>query len=414
MRSVLSRFSFQAVGNGFFSVDSFFFLTGVLVAYLSLHEMKRKNGCFPFLQFYVHRYLRLTPTYAFILFFVWTLSIHLAYSPGISLREDLNADNCAKYWWTNLLYINNFYPWLSEKACFGWGWYLANDMQFYVISPLILIPLYHILPLAIIIVIALLFCSFIVTATLVGVFDLQSNMFAAMAYNYTSNYRTSQYLDIVYIKPWSRIAPYLVGLILGYMLYKGFHLSFGRKKNIFAYLLLWIVSGIILIPDVYGLYPNWHGHIPGKFENILYINLSRFVWGIGLALVVFACHNGYGWFINSFLSMKMWMPLARMTFNAYLVHPALLSVIYGQFQTTFHYTDITIAFFHVGFVVLSYGIAGLVCLLVEFPLGTIEMLVFKMIEQKCQARRQQVMEMDDKENKRLDNVEAKNWTKIQV
>ena len=26
--------------------------------------------------------------------------------------------------------------------CMAWSWYLANDMQFYILSPLMLIPLY--------------------------------------------------------------------------------------------------------------------------------------------------------------------------------------------------------------------------------------------------------------------------------
>ena len=391
--SILSRFSFQVVGNGFFSVDSFFFLSGVLVAYLTLREMEKKNGRFPFLHFYIHRYFRLTPTYAFVIFFSWALLTHLVYAPDISLGISV-VGNCAKYWWTNLLYINNLYPWEEVNACFGWGWYLANDMQFYIISPFILIPLYHIFPVALIIVAALLLCSFIATASLVGVYDFPSNMFAAVAYNYTGS--TTQYSDLVYSKPWSRIQPYLVGIVLGYMLYKQIRLPFGRRKKVLSYFLLWVLASVILIPVLYGLYSTWHGHIPGTFENVVYLTFCRFVWGVGLALIVFACHNGYGWFINSFLSMKMWTPLARMTFNAYLVHPVVLTAIYGQFQKTFHYTDITLALFVIGFVIISFGIAGLVCLLVEFPLGTIEMLVFKMIGLKSRESQRQVELVQDR------------------
>ncbi|XP_062587685.1 O-acyltransferase like protein-like, partial [Saccostrea cucullata] len=49
--------------------------------------------------------------------------------------------NCKEYWWRNLLYIQNFFP--VGEECIGWGWYLAVDMQFFVLSPLIIYPLYR-------------------------------------------------------------------------------------------------------------------------------------------------------------------------------------------------------------------------------------------------------------------------------
>ena len=138
LKDIMSRFTFQPITNGFFAVDSFFFLSAVLVAYLTLREMKKKNGRFPALHFYIHRYLRLTPTYAFVLFFAWALTANIAYGPGIGLTPSIMGD-CTKVWWTNFLYINNLYPWKEIDECMRWTWYLANDMQFYVISPVILL-----------------------------------------------------------------------------------------------------------------------------------------------------------------------------------------------------------------------------------------------------------------------------------
>ena len=368
---LMKRFSFQAVGNAFFSVDSFFFLSGVLVAYLTLRQMK-KTGRFPVLHYYIHRYLRLTPTYAFVLFFAWFLTNHLAAGPIFPL-SNINGEQCSKYWWTNLLYINNLYPWSIQNECIGWTWYLANDMQFFVIAPLILIPMYYLFPVGLVMSSVVLAGSFLITATLTGVFDFEVN-------GYVSNPNiTATYFDVIYIKPWSRISPYIVGLLLGYVLYKGVRLPFNRKISAPVYLAIWMVSGFLLVSTVYGLYFRFHGHVPTRAENVVYITFSRFAWGIGLALLVFACHNGYGGLINTFLSMKIWTPLSRMTFNAYLVHPIVIAVVYGQLQKSVHITDITMATYTIAIVVLSYAIAGLVCLFVEFPLGSIEMLLFKLV-----------------------------------
>ena len=53
----------------------------VLAAYLHLIEMQKKEGRFPVITYYLHRYLRLTMVYAFVLFFFWTLGVHLGNGP---------------------------------------------------------------------------------------------------------------------------------------------------------------------------------------------------------------------------------------------------------------------------------------------------------------------------------------------
>ena len=58
------------------------------------------------------------------------------------------SEGCARNPWTNLLYINNFFTGTQfnpgsetyasrpdDGQCLGQTWYLANDMQFFVIAP---------------------------------------------------------------------------------------------------------------------------------------------------------------------------------------------------------------------------------------------------------------------------------------
>jgi peptidoglycan/LPS O-acetylase OafA/YrhL len=374
LKTMAARFSYQPIINTFPSVDTFFFLSGVLVAYLTFRHMS-KSGRFPFIHYYAHRYLRLTPVYAFVIFFYWLITNHLTTGPTFALASE-NA--CAKYWWSNLLYISNFYPWKLKEECLPWSWYLANDMQFYVISPLMLIPLYFLFPLGLVVAMILLVSGFAITGSLVGVYDFQASLFTPFAYNYTPSLDPAV-SDMLYVKPYARISPYIVGILLGYLFYKGVRLPFGRFWNQLTYFTMWVASGLILVPTLYGLYFIWHGHELTRVENILYITFSRFSWAVGLALIVFACHNGYGGYINTFLSLKIWTPLARMTYNAYLVHLIIIRVFYGQIQSAIHLTDFTMAVYTVAIVVLAYAVAAVVCVCVEFPLGTLELLVFEMV-----------------------------------
>ena len=51
---------------------------------------------------------RLTPAYMFVLLFYDKLNGFLGDGPFWYQAQEKNP--CDKYWWTNLLYINNFYP----------------------------------------------------------------------------------------------------------------------------------------------------------------------------------------------------------------------------------------------------------------------------------------------------------------
>ena len=58
----------------------------------------------------------------------------------------------------------------------------------------------------------------------------------------------------------------------------------------------WFVGAGLGITVVYGIYTvNKKGGRPfNQAENIIYGTFSRFVWGLAVAWVVYACHKGYG------------------------------------------------------------------------------------------------------------------------
>ena len=373
--SVAPRFSAQPIVNGYFSVDSFFFLSGTLVAYLTLREMEKKKGRFPVITYYIHRYLRLTMVYAFVLFFWWTLTVYLGNGPEWYLlagKGSANYEACNKYWWTNMLYINNFYPWKLGDECMGWTWYLANDMQFFILAPLVLIPLYFFFPIGLAIA-AIMLCA---TLSTNGAIAGTQKFLANTDLPDPSNVNQS---DDIYVKPYCRAAPYLVGIVLGFILFKKVRVKIHWLLDTGIYAVIWIIAAGCCYSVVYGLYDSFNGHELTEAQNISYIMFSRFTWGVGLALIVFACHNGYGWIVNDFLSMKLWIPLSRLSYTAYLVHPIVLSVTIYTTRSTVAYTDFFIAVYAVAMVVLSFAVAGVVAVFVEFPLSSLEMAVFKLV-----------------------------------
>jgi len=157
----LTEVWFQIVPGGYFAVDTFFWLSGFLGA-RTLHSKVRrsprlltaKGFC---LQLYpgsiFARWLRLSLVYAFILVFSQTWYRELgrgallwdakfpALMPGGSggCASSIDNDQCKQNWWSNLLYVNNLAPSSGGSGCLAHAWYLACDMQLFLLVPLLVL-----------------------------------------------------------------------------------------------------------------------------------------------------------------------------------------------------------------------------------------------------------------------------------
>ena len=95
------------------------------------------------IKFIVHRFIRILPPYLALILLIDPLRYFACQGP---LCPPKNNSNCYNNYWTNLLNINNF--WDEDKMCAAWTWYLANDFQFFCLSPIFLMLLVTIQPLA--------------------------------------------------------------------------------------------------------------------------------------------------------------------------------------------------------------------------------------------------------------------------
>lgn len=51
------------------------------------------------------------------------------------LPENIEG-NCRKYWWRNLLLIQNLFP--MSELCMTWSWFVAADFQLFMLSTILL------------------------------------------------------------------------------------------------------------------------------------------------------------------------------------------------------------------------------------------------------------------------------------
>ncbi|GFO43629.1 nose resistant to fluoxetine protein 6-like [Plakobranchus ocellatus] len=370
-QKALKRWTFQVIINGTFSVDTFFVLSGLLVSYLTLSELKRSAGKLNWLMFYVHRYLRLTPVYMIILG-MWVCTLpYLIDGPVFPQKTGYEADpQCRNTWWGNLLYVQNLVK-FKPTYCFGWAWYLAVDMQFYLISPLLIVPLYHRPKIGYVIA-----CLFFLMTTITPFVLSETRYYPAMGTKVKGHPMPlgDQNYDL-YIAPYCRMGPYLMGMLCGFILYR-----INRRRIRIHWALVCAGWGAALatgLAVVYGLISYSRGAEMNLHVASIYNALSRTVWGMSVAWVIFSCVTGHGGVINTFLSWSVWVPLARLTYVVYLIHIIVLVVWGSTTRAPFYITDMTVILVYLATLIATYGLAFVISLLFESPVMTLEKLLLK-------------------------------------
>ncbi|XP_060075442.1 nose resistant to fluoxetine protein 6-like [Ylistrum balloti] len=361
------RLSFQAIMNALVSVDTFFALSGLLLSYLTLREMKKNNGKINWAMFYFHRFWRLTPAYMLVLMVNACLSRYWGDGPFWP-KDGFERNYCEDSWWKNLLYINNFFD--SSDMCLSWSWYLTNDMQFFVLSPLMLIPLY--LSQYIGLAVCIIFLLGTMTAT--GIISTTEDLPVTIFSPNSDPAMFTSYFEHYYMKPYCRMGPYIVGIITGYLLYR----TEGKYRiNRAVNLMCWVIAAALACFCLYGVYEENRGTKELSTEvRSLYNTLHRSIWGACVCWVIFSCANGYGGFVNQLLSWKAFLPLGRLTYCAYLVHPIVLySIIYNR-RFALYMDDTTMVFLFLATLLASYSVAFVVSLAFESPMMGLEKVVF--------------------------------------
>ena len=156
-------------------------------------------------------------------------------------------------------------------------------------------------------------------------------------------------------------------------------MRFNLWLHICFYSVLWILAAVCCLTMVFGEYQTWNGHPFTKTENVLYFMFSHIVFSIGVALIIYGCHNGLGGVVNKILSWRFCIPLSRLTFMAYLCHPIVLSLMYGTMGFRFMYTDWLLIVLFAAAIMLSYSLAFVLAVTVEYPIANVKNAVYKFI-----------------------------------
>ncbi|XP_003394317.1 nose resistant to fluoxetine protein 6 [Bombus terrestris] len=343
----------QILSNATYSVDTYFFISGFLLTYIFLKEREKDKRIPPitarasqFIKMLVKRYIRITPAY-FIVILVAILNFSWHDRVSFVLPIEHVSSKCSKYWWTNILYINNFYDW--DELCLTWSWYLPNDMQFFILgSFLLMLSVTH----------------YNIALGIGGVTLLSSigtTLYTLYALDYQlaldEQYRTLTYL---YLRPWVRVTPYLIGMITCQLLTKwNYQLHLSKRSLI-------ILSTLAILCNSVILFGTAIRNIPLSI-SILYVGLGRTGWAMGIAWLVIVCTTNHAGVAKKFLSLDFFVPLSRLTYCAYLLNPLLILSLHSLRVYPFVADEIIVGALSVAIIISTFIVSILLSAIGEVP-----------------------------------------------
>ncbi|CAI4222566.1 unnamed protein product [Auanema sp. JU1783] len=373
IKNITNDFNMMWLVNAYFSVDTFFYITGFLIGFLFFKQAKTdKNFAFSisrWFMYYLHRLVRISPAYYIVIAF------HTWVTPEL-LRKSVLAftyyplDSCKRIWWRNFLYISNYKD--LDNTCYISSWYLSTDFQIFAFTPVVLIMFAHNRYGGFFFSIFLLVTSFMIHFATMVIYhfpptDAPAN---SLPKDPLMTEPFSSYTLLIYDAPWIRCPPYLIGIMLGYYMQTTKKLRISRILN----MTLLALCGIIMFGLIHILYHYFQGHLIPIYPRAIYSAVSKPLWGLCLAYLTYACYHGYGGIINDFLSLPIFIPVARLSYSIYLLHMSILfwmGSLYGQRYILSSYTQMIVTHFIPAFCLTTCA-AVLLCAIFEIGVAKLE------------------------------------------
>ncbi|GKY91096.1 hypothetical protein MPSEU_000082400 [Mayamaea pseudoterrestris] len=378
----------QLIFSSRFAVDTFLCISGFLVVYVLQAKMPLSkhhgNACLwsrylrSLPKALVTRAARILPIYTLSLGFYTQIAPHLGQGPFWYQWMALLRP-CHDYSWTNLFFVNNFLPLdtATTETCFYHSWYLAVDMQLFLLAPLLVFALQAQHTKGLQMTMTLFILSVATTIYLTHIRRWSSNTFDGAA--------VARFDVEAYAKPHIRAQSYLCGMLVAMYLPKK---ALSRRSpwtwmhRLAMALILMTLAVVAYLPATGAYarrpcqYKEWPeldecGSLWSSHATFLYTATSRTVWSICIATLM---HLSLGrtHSVANILSWRCWTPLSRLTFATYLIHPIVLFVWQlGETSKQFFRLE-TFAMTYLSVSVISYVLALLAYLLVELPCAALQ------------------------------------------
>ncbi|XP_015785693.1 O-acyltransferase like protein [Tetranychus urticae] len=364
---VASRW-FQIIGNGSIWTDTFFVLSGFLIAHSSVRRISASPSSddlwtriSAFSRELIHscvlRYFRLTPTLVWMIM-VYIMARRLGDGPHWDFLVQSLHTSIYRDMWKSLTYtINLFGVAVNPITGLVATWFLAADFQFFIASSLTLALINGGKPM--------------IGWCLNGCIMMASILTTAWL-TYTYNYPPvllfdrlceDEYFQVIYVKPWTRISAYCIGIFLHevWAKYRNVNLS----KSVSNSLLLISFSGMSLV--IISSRKYYADEDESKLEKVIYGSLHRPLWSICVSYLIFHAASGNSNGITVSLSWSGFRIFAKLAYQAFYWHIFIIYYILGYYRSPVYADTLSYAILIIATLFASFALSIFSAMIFEFP-----------------------------------------------
>ncbi|CAG5047435.1 unnamed protein product [Parnassius apollo] len=304
--------------NGTVIVQTFIMLSSFLLAYnLLIDSEKDPKGLrlrsLP--RVFFNRIARITPLNGFMVVLMATWWRHMGDGPLWIPLVEAECAQCRNKWWAHVLYINNFME--PEKKCLIQTWFLAVDMQLYVLAGFLTVTLGRSPRRAIKVLSCLLVCVIVANFVIAYNWNLKTMLFHMYPEEIRNQFAGEPSFNFLYTAPWSNLPTSLIGVFAAILLYYWQQVNFKPGESLIFRILyrcsvpsifIWLLSGYF-VKD-----------ISSPIGIAAHAALERPVFSLIIVVALLGFINKVDSLWWQFLSWDGWRPLSRMSLPILLVH----------------------------------------------------------------------------------------------
>jgi len=301
------------------------------------------------------------------------------------------------------LFINNIYPWATGNPCIGQSWYLAADLQIFLMTiPVIIVylkfPKHYAWILTGLLLLSSLIYRLVMSSEMKIYISFLNPDFDQDKYNY------------IHTNSFSRLAPYFTGL------FSGFVMNYRKNKKSSDPIVKFIdrfysskVKAYISFIVGFGLFnialwvPYWawsdkDGNYMGYSVagNVAFMGFYNLLAAFAYSFMFLPVLYEMIPLISILLGLDLWIPIAKSSFSIYFIHICIIRLFVASEESATMFTKLNVLTDFVFMLVLSVLAGMIIYTCIECPFGKVVKLLLTR-ERPPQRKDQPLMSTELKE-----------------